>query len=279
MPHSRRTFLNRLAGLATVPAIGPAALAGAPGTLTEPTATMSGTTLTSKPLSDAPTPAASIKALAFDAYPIFDPRPLSALAETLLGARAQELMSLWRSRQFEYQWLRVLSGTYKDFWAVTNDALSFTANTLQIDLTEDQRRQLMDAWLQLKTWPDVLPALQAFKQKGLKLVFLSNMTEKMLRANMKVNGLEEFFDEVLSTDQVRNYKPSRAAYQLAVDKLKLHRSEIGFVAFAGWDACGGKAFGYPTYWLNRQGQADEELGVKPDWVGRSLAEMKTLLAG
>lgn len=221
---------------------------------------------------------ATIKALAFDAFPIFDPRPVAAVAETLLGAKAQELMSLWRSRQFEYQWLRVLSGTYQDFWSVTNDALTFAAHTLQIELSEDQRRQLMDSYLHLKVWPDVLPALQAFKQKGLKLVFLSNMTGKMLRANIKVNNLDEYFDEVLSTDQVRNYKPGRGAYQLAVDKLRLRASEIGFVAFAGWDACGAKAFGYPTYWVNRQGQANEELGMAPDWMGRGLSDLASQLA-
>jgi len=269
MSHSRRTFLNNLVNLAAVTTITPAALAGR---------TVAPLTSLASLIPTAKVGAPSIKALAFDAFPIFDPRPVAALAETLFGVKGQELSNLWRLRQFEYQWLRALSGTYQDFWSVTNDALTFAANTLQVDLTEDYRRQLMDSYLHLKVWPDVLPALQSLKQKGLKLAFLSNMTEKMLKANIKINNLDDLFDEVLSTGQVHNYKPSPKAYQLAVDKLRLHPSEIGFVAFAGWDACGAKTFGYPTYWINRQGQIAEELGSTPDWTGRSLTELVSHLA-
>ncbi|MEO8406190.1 MAG: hypothetical protein ABI480_16395, partial [Chitinophagaceae bacterium] len=54
---------------------------------------------------------------------------------------------------------------------------------------------------------------------------------------------------------------------------KLKKSEIGFVAFAGWDAAGAKSFGYPTYWLNRQHQPMEQLGVTPDWTGDNLSDL------
>jgi len=220
-----------------------------------------------------------IKALAFDAFPIFDPRPVFALAEELFPGKGQELSNGWRTRQFEYQWLRALSNTYQDFWTVTQDALIFAAKTMKLDLTDERRMKLMDAWLNLKTWPDVLPALQSFKEAGIKLVFLSNMTEKMLRQNVKTNALDVVFDDAYSTDSIHSYKPSPKAYQLAIDKLKLKKSEIGFVAFAGWDAAGAKSFGYPTYWINRLGQVNEELGVAPDWMGNGLDGLVNYLLG
>ena len=43
-----------------------------------------------------------IKAVAFDAFPIFDPRPIFALAEELFPGRGAALSDEWRSRQFEY---------------------------------------------------------------------------------------------------------------------------------------------------------------------------------
>jgi|SRR5271157_495263 len=51
------------------------------------------------------------KAVAFDAFPIFDSRPVAALAETVFPGNGQALSNAWRTRQFEYQWLRALSGT------------------------------------------------------------------------------------------------------------------------------------------------------------------------
>ena len=50
-----------------------------------------------------------IKAVAFDAFPILDPRPVFALAERLFPGNGARLTSLWRTRQFEYTWLRTLS--------------------------------------------------------------------------------------------------------------------------------------------------------------------------
>jgi 2-haloacid dehalogenase len=45
------------------------------------------------------------------------------------------------------------------------------------------------------------------------------------------------------------------------------------VAHAGWDAAGSKAFGYPTFWVNRPGLPPEELGVAPDLEGRGLSDL------
>jgi 2-haloacid dehalogenase len=59
-------------------------------------------------VADAITPP-RFKAIAFDAFPIFDPRPIFGLAETLFPDKGADLSNAWRSRQFEYQWLRALS--------------------------------------------------------------------------------------------------------------------------------------------------------------------------
>jgi 2-haloacid dehalogenase len=56
-----------------------------------------------------------IKALAFDSFPVFGPRPDFALAEDLFPGRRAELSSEWRIRRFKYKWLRVRSQHYADF--------------------------------------------------------------------------------------------------------------------------------------------------------------------
>ena len=213
------------------------------------------------------------KAIAFDAFPIFDPRPVFGLAETLFPGKGADLSNAWRTRQFEYQWLRALSGRYADFWQTTEDALVFAAKMLKLDLTPEKREQLMNAYLGLKAWPDVPSALSSLKETGVRLAFLSNMTTKMLVAGIKNSGLDGIFEHVLSTDQIRAYKPDPRAYQMAIDAFKLRREEIIFAAFAGWDAAGAKWFGYPTFWVNRLNLPAEELGVSPDAIGRDLTDL------
>jgi len=72
---------------------------------------------------------------------------------------------------------------------------------------------------------------------------------------------------------VRTFKPDPRAYQLGLDTLRLPRDQIVFAAFAGWDAAGAKAFGYRTFWVNRQNQPPEELGVLPDATGATLNDL------
>lgn len=214
-----------------------------------------------------------IKAIAFDAFPIFDPRPVFALAEKLFPGKGTELSNAWRIRQFEYQWLRALSGHYADFWQTTEDALVFSCEMLKLDLTPDKRKQLMDVYLGLKVWPDVPPALQSLKSAGIRLAFLSNATSKILDAGIKNSRLDGVFEYVLSTDKIKTYKPDPRAYQMAIDAFNLKREEILFVPFAGWDAAGAKSFGYTTFWVNRLNLPVEQLGVVPDAVGQNLTDL------
>src|SRR5277367_1316317 len=88
-----------------------------------------------------------IKAIAFDAFPIFDPRPVFALAEEFFPGRGTELSNEWRTRQFEYTWLRTVSGSYVDFWHVTQDALHYAAKKVKIGMSQQQVSQLMDGYL------------------------------------------------------------------------------------------------------------------------------------
>jgi len=207
---------------------------------------------------------ARIRAVAFDGFPILDPRPVVALAKELYPEKGEAFFAQFRTRLFEYQWLRALGGRYANFFAIVDDAHRAAAAPLDLDATEAKRALLQDAFLQLRAWPDVADALQVLKAKGIKLAFLSNMTEKMLRAGVTNSNLDGVFDLVLSTDAIKTYKPDPHAYQLGVDALKLPKEQIAFAAFAGWDAAGASWFGYPTVWVNR-------LGAPPDHLGADLA--------
>lgn len=248
MPQTRREFLN-------LAAAGVAARIVTLGTI--------GYTVTGS----------KISAIAFDAFPIFDPRPIFARAEKLFPGKGAELGAAWRTRQFEYQWLRALSGQYADFWQTTEDALVFAAELLNIHLATAQQRELMNAYLALDAWPDVPSALQSLKTAGLRLAFLSNATPAVLDAGIRNAALAGVFEHVLSTDRIRTYKPDPAAYRIAIDAFGLERDEILFVAFAGWDAAGAKSFGYRTFWVNRLELPVERLGVAPDGVGRDLYDL------
>jgi 2-haloacid dehalogenase len=84
MPLHRREFLHRVAGGVATGLVVSASLALA---ATRPPITV----------------------IASDAFPIFEPRSVFALAETLFSGKGAELSTAWRTRQFEYTWLRTVS--------------------------------------------------------------------------------------------------------------------------------------------------------------------------
>ena len=60
---------------------------------------------------------------------------------------------------------------------------------------------------------------------------------------------------------------------MGMDAFRLSPEEILFAAFAALDAAGAKLFGYPTFWVNRQGQPAEELGATADGTGAGMADL------
>src|SRR3979411_2730571 len=80
-----------------------------------------------------------IRAVAFDGFPIIDPRPVFAKAEAMFPGRGGDLSNAWRTRQFEYTWLRTMSGSYADFWQVTEEALVFAARLVKLAMSPTQR--------------------------------------------------------------------------------------------------------------------------------------------
>jgi 2-haloacid dehalogenase len=212
----------------------------------------------------------AIKAVLFDAFPIFDPRPVNALVARLFPDQGQALSALWRTRQFEYTWLRTAGRQYRDFWDTTSQALVSAGRSLRLTVSTPQHTMLMEAFLHLKAWPDVPGTIATLKSAGIRIGFLSNFTPAMLDANLASAGLGGQFDYVLSTDLARSFKPAPEAYHLGLSATGLTREQILFAAFAGWDAAGAKWFGYPTAWVNRQQGAPEELDAAPDVTGPDL---------
>ena len=218
-----------------------------------------------------------IKAVAFDAFPIFDPRPIFKTINDLYPEKGKQLIEIWLTKQFGYQWLRQAGHQYKNFEEVTKDALEFAFAQCKIEADKQTTDLIMAKYNSLTIWDDVVLSLEQLKQQELKICFLSNMTESLLQQGVQNSGIEKYFDYIISTDKKQTYKPSPTAYEMGVEELKLKKEEILFVPFAGWDMAGAKWFGYPTFWVNRLNAIADKLDVIPDGVGNNLAELVALV--
>lgn len=215
-----------------------------------------------------PTP--RYKAVAFDYFVIFNPNSIIPVAEQIFPGKGDALVKGWRAKQFEYGYLRSITSNHKDFFRVTEDALIYTVNVMGLELTPQNQKKLLDAYLHLELWPDAKDALKKLKSSGMKIITIANFSSHMLQSNADNAGITNLFDELLSTEVNSTYKPDPHAYELGMKRLGLEKKEIVFAAFGGWDAYGAKSFGYPTYWVNRFNLPVERLDIKADGTSNNI---------
>ena len=219
------------------------------------------------------------KAVAFDYFVIFDANSVIPEAERAFPGKGADFTRMWRTKQFEYSFLRSITNRQVDFFKVTEDALIYAAEAMKLDLTDDKRRRLLNAYLTLTPWPDAVDALRKLKASGVRIITISNFSERMLRANADHAGITDLFDTLLSTEVNGTYKPEPRAYELGMKQLGFKKEEIVFAAFGGWDAYGGKNFGYPTYWVNRFNLPAEELGIGADGTSNNMEGLLRFVFG
>jgi len=223
--------------------------------------------------------ARSIAAVAFDGFALFDATAVVPFAESMAPGRGRELVTVWRARHFEYQWLRTLGARYADFERTADDALAAVAKSLGLAMSRADRQRLVEAQSTLQPWPDTGAAIRALRDAGLRLCVLSNMTDAMLSNGLLRAGLTADFEAILSTDRVRAAKPSTQAYDMARTSFALDRDQIAFVAFAAWDVAGATWFGYPTAWLNKSAAPAEELDASPQMTATDLSTITRWIVG
>jgi 2-haloacid dehalogenase len=219
------------------------------------------------------------KAVAFDYFVIFDANSIVPEVEKAFPGKGVEFTKVWRAKQFEYCYLRTITGRFADFFSVTEDALVYAAKAMYLELKADARQRLLSAYLTLTPWPDAADSLRKLKAAGVHLITISNFSDRMLRANADHAGITDLFDELISTEANQTYKPDPRAYALGIERLHLKKDDIAFAAFGAWDAYGAKSFGYPTFWVNRFSVPPEELGLQADGTSTNMQGLVDFVVG
>lgn len=215
-----------------------------------------------------------LRGIVFDLYgTLFDVHSVASLCDEIYPGAGERLSGLWRQKQLEYTWLRSLIGQYVNFETATEDALRFSCASLGLPLDAATHRRLSDAYLALKPFADTARTLQRLKDAGLPLGIISNGSRYSIEQVVSKAGLEWAFDQLISVEEVKVFKPDPRVYQLAETRMGCAREDILFVSSNAWDASGATHFGFPVCWINRQGGVFDELGVRPRHVVASLGEM------
>ena len=218
-----------------------------------------------------------VKVCIFDAYgTLFDVNAACRELSKEVGEQWQELATLWRLRQVEYTWLRNSMNEYINFWNITEDALEYAMETLNIK-NEELKNKLLDLYLKLEAYPEVEKVLTQLKKEGYQTGILSNGSEDMLASAVKNAKLENLLDKVLSVEKCKVYKPSSKVYDLVEKEFKINKINCAFFSSNAWDMHAAAHYGFKTIWVNRFEGNLEKLPGKPYKIVQTLEKIVDIL--
>jgi len=212
----------------------------------------------------------------FDAYgTLFDVNSAAAKCKEKLGDKWENFANAWRTTQLEYTWLRSLMKKYKNFWQITEDSLDHTMATFKID--KNMREELLNLYKELIPYPEVKECLDGLKSKKIKIAILSNGTPDLLKRLVESNNIQNYFDDIMSVENVGVYKPDSKVYEMPIKKYSCKPENICFLSSNTWDVSGGGIFGYNAIWVNRFNKIFDKLDYKPQHIINNLNQLLKLV--
>jgi len=212
------------------------------------------------------------RALLFDVFgTVLDPsglvKPLAAITRD-----PEAIASEWRGTQLQYTFQLAAMGRHLPFAEVTRRALQALAARRGMNIPETTAAALIDAWTHLPVFPDVVPALDRLRSRA-RLAVVSNGDPDQIEAALSHAGLRSYFDPVVSAAEARSFKPARAVYLRAVERLGVRPADVALVSAHSFDVTGGKEAGLRAIWVNRFGAALDDLGMGPDLEVATLRDV------
>lgn len=219
--------------------------------------------------------------LAFDVYgTLIDTHGVVEQLEAVVGADAAAFSQAWRDRQLEYAFRRGLMQNYVDFATCTRQALEHTCASRGVALSAAQCDALLDRYRRLPAFADAVPGLAALAAAGHRLFAFSNGTAGAVETLLRGAGLRDFFEDVVSVDELRSYKPNPAVYAHFLRRAGCTGDAASLVSANPFDVIGAVSAGMRGVWVRRSPQAVfDPWELRPTLTVAGLDELQQRLAG
>lgn len=182
-----------------------------------------------------------------------------------------ELFDLWFSRLLQTSMAATLAGRFISFPEAAKASLRQVLTAA--DQPEELAGRLLESLHELQPWPDAEDCLQRLREQDRRLCALTNSGAEAANALLRKAGLHDFFQMVLSIDEVGKWKPHPAPYQLALERFGVEPGQSCLVAAHAWDVIGAASVGMQTVWVSRLEKRWPYPGNPPGEVAASLADV------
>jgi len=185
----------------------------------------------------------------------------------------ESYMGTWFSILLHSSTVCLITETNSDFKSLALAALKTLAGHLNKTITDEGYQDILSTFSCLPAHDDIKPAMKALKQADFRLVAFSNSSSELLNAQLSFAGLQDFFDNIISVEQANTFKPSKSAYQFALQQLQIKPTQARLVATHDWDTHGALSAGLKAAHINRSGAPYNSHYLLPDILANSMDEI------
>ena len=215
--------------------------------------------------------------LAFDVYgSLIDTQGIVEELAKHIGKLALEFSRTWRAKRLEYSFRRGLMQRYENFVCCTKDAFHYTASVMKLSFEPRAEDCILEAYNRLPSFPDVHGSLAALRGSGFRLFAFSNGLPGAVGTLLSVAGIRGFFEDVVSVDEVRSFKPSPAVYRLFLERSGAVAGDAWLISSNPFDVIGAISSGMRSAWIRRSPEVVfDPWGIDPTITVSTLAELNT----
>ncbi len=179
----------------------------------------------------------------------------------------------WFLQLLQSALVATVTGAYSDFGTIGGAALEMTAERQGVELSDEDKQRILGRMRELPPHPEVAESLDRLRNAGIRLATLTNSTKQVAEAQMENSGLRDYFEQILSADDVKRLKPAPEPYHMAAESLGVEVGGIRLVAAHAWDVAGALRAGCAAAFVARPGMVLDPLVERPDVVGADLREV------
>lgn len=220
--------------------------------------------------------------LAFDVYgTLIDTNGVIQSLQTMMDAdQAKLFATAWRDKQLEYSFRRGLMERYKSFAVCTREALEYSCLHLSVELSTAQKNKLIETYRVLPAFPDAFEALKSLNRERFQLIAFSNGQADAVSALLKHAGIHPYFDDIVSVDEIKTFKPNPEVYLHLLKRSQSKASNCWLVSGNPFDVIGAQSAGLGGIWLQRSTAAvfDPWADFEPDIIIHCLTEIDSIIA-
>lgn len=213
--------------------------------------------------------------IGFDVYgTLIDTAGVTEALGQFAGDRAVQFSNLWREKQLEYSFRRALMQNYVHFGFCTRYALDYTCTALGIEISDQDKEELLAGYKVLPPFGDASEALPELKRAGFRLFAFSNGKPEDVASLLDNSGISSYFEDVVSTDEIKSFKPNPAVYAHFLRRTGATGKEAWLISGNSFDVIGAISAGMRGAWVKRSPQAIfDPWEIEPTITIGSLSEL------